>query len=133
MISDFGMNPPDIIDLSSDDETEDINGKDGKIILLSDNFRERSCETAVVQLSCREISIKQEIEERRSSNSGSCATDQGSSSSIENFLPSSSFCSPVPLCRQFWSSGDYDIGQSTLPTCQSIFFAFLFILCYHFT
>ncbi|XP_073003545.1 protein MICRORCHIDIA 6-like isoform X2 [Typha latifolia] len=96
----------DVIDISSsdDEEAKKDDVKYVKFILpLSCNNDIANGDIANNQSVCKAIVVKQELEEIGRSNSGSCVTEQGTSTS--------NFSSPVPLCRQFWKSGDYQVGQ----------------------
>lgn len=99
----------DVIDFSSDEEIEERNANDVKLILSANNLSMTSEANAV----------KQEVEERRSSNSCSCISEQGSSSANGFPSPPGSPGSPLPLCRQFWKSGDYEPGQTFAQVSQS--------------
>lgn len=105
----LGMISPDVIDLSSDEEIEEANANDVKPFSSANNL-----------LKSEEYAIKLEIEERRSSNSCSCVSEQGSSSANGVPSPPGSPGSPVPLVRQFWKSGDYEPGQAFAQVSQSI-------------
>ncbi|XP_017698570.3 protein MICRORCHIDIA 6 isoform X1 [Phoenix dactylifera] len=102
------MSFPDVIDLSSDEEIEEAHANDVKPLLSANSLSK-----------CEEYAIKQEVEERRSSNSCSCISEQGSSSANGFASPPGSPGSPVPLCRQFWKSGDYEPRQAFAQVSQS--------------
>ncbi|XP_010923147.2 protein MICRORCHIDIA 6 isoform X2 [Elaeis guineensis] len=102
------MSFPDVIDLSSDEEIEEANANDVKPFSSANRLS-----------TSEEYAIKQEVEERRSSNSCSCISEQGSSSANGFPSPPGSPGSPVPLCRQFWKSGDYEPRQAFPQVSQS--------------
>ncbi|WOL17514.1 protein MICRORCHIDIA 6 [Canna indica] len=108
-----------VIDLCSDEETEEAKTEDVKPILPL-SYKEKTCHSAGNSLThYRDCSIKQELEESRSSNSGSSITDQGSSSANLVCPNYASPASPVRLCRQFWKSGDYEVGQAISSISQN--------------
>lgn len=117
------MNCTNFIDLCSDEEFEEVDAIDVKPILpLQIDFDQTVYSAGNQRLSYRDCTIKQELDESRSSNSTSSITEQACSSAnvvCQNFDSSS-----VRLCRQFWKSGDYEVGQAISSTPQSIFYHF---------
>ncbi|CAL9074030.1 unnamed protein product [Musa acuminata var. zebrina] len=114
------MNCSNFIDLCSDEESEEADVKDVKPILsLCVHQDKEGYSAANDQAYYKDCTIKQELEESRSPNSGSSITDQGSSST-NGIVPK--FASPSPrvrLCWQFWKSGDYEVGQAISPISET--------------
>ncbi|XP_042382177.1 uncharacterized protein LOC121974947 isoform X2 [Zingiber officinale] len=114
------MNYTNFIDLSCDEESEQTYFEDVKPIFpLQISSGKSGCSTVNDQSLHRGVSLKQELEESRSSTSGSSITDQGGPSANMISLNFASPSSPVPLCRQFWKSGDYEVGQAISSTSES--------------
>lgn len=117
----IGMNCSNFIDLCSDEESEEADVKDVKPILsLCVRQDKEGCSAANDQAYYKDCTIKQELEESRSPNSGSSITDQGSSSTNGIVPKFASPSPPVRLCWQFWKSGDYEVGQAISPISESI-------------
>ncbi|KAG6510237.1 hypothetical protein ZIOFF_028246 [Zingiber officinale] len=113
------MNYTNFIDLSCDEESEQTYFEDVKPIFpLQISSGKSGCSTVNDQSLHRGVSLKQELEESRSSTSGSSITDQGGPSANMISLNFASPSSPVPLCRQFWKSGDYEVGQAISSTSE---------------
>lgn len=114
------MNYTNFIDLSSDEESEQTDFEDVKPFFpLQISHGKSGCSTVNDQSLYRGGSLKQELEESRSSTSGSSLTDQGGPSTNMISLNFASPSSPVPLCRQFWKSGDYEVGQAISSTSEN--------------
>ncbi|CAL9152562.1 unnamed protein product [Musa hybrid cultivar] len=116
----IGMNCSNFIDLCSDEESEEADVKDVKPILsLCVHQDKEGYSAANDQAYYKDCTIKQELEESRSPNSGSSITDQGSSSTIGIVPKFASPSPPVRLCWQFWKSGDYEVGQAISPISET--------------
>ncbi|XP_042376026.1 protein MICRORCHIDIA 6 isoform X1 [Zingiber officinale] len=114
------MNYTNFIDLSCDEESEQTYFEDVKPIFpLQISSGKSGCSTVNDQSLHRGVSLKQELEESRSSTSGSSIIDQGGPSANMISLNFASPSSPVPLCRQFWKSGDYEVGQAISSTSEN--------------
>lgn len=103
------MNTPDIIDLSSDEETEALCVKDIKPHLLS-------------VIGCETTNEKNDVPQ------GSCGIKQEKLYSEELLHTSSAHndCS-LPF-RQFWRSGEYETGKDLGPSSlsiQSLYFTYM--------
>ncbi|RRT65063.1 hypothetical protein B296_00041351, partial [Ensete ventricosum] len=120
------------INLCSDEESEEADVKDVKPILpLCVRPDKEGNSAANDQAYYKDCTIKQELEESRSPNSGSSITDQGSSST-NGIVPN--FASPSPPVRlgwQFWKSGDYEVGQAISPISESIILPIILICANH--
>ncbi|KAK8465788.1 hypothetical protein PHAVU_009G176500 [Phaseolus vulgaris] len=108
------MGPTEIVDLSSDDESETVCLK---AVKLEGDF--------VMDKKCQSHTTGQDSEENLSSNgpstghSNSSVLEQGPSPVDDTCI---SYVSPIgaaPLCRQFWKAGNYDDGIGSKVTVQS--------------
>lgn len=123
------MSSLDFVDLCSDDDIEESNGK----VLRKEPdsvagkfFLKRKHKTKKSQLlKSKKQFTRQESVVDRSSNayspgqSNSIVLDQGSSPVDESSLSSASHICPAPICRQFWKAGDYESGQGSKAATQS--------------
>ncbi|KAK7354033.1 hypothetical protein VNO80_19489 [Phaseolus coccineus] len=110
-ISGIIMGPTEIVDLSSDDESETVCLK---AVKLEGDFKR-----------CQSHTTGQDSEENLSSNgpstghSNSSVLEQGPSPVDDTGI---SYVSPIgaaPLCRQFWKAGNYDDGIGSKVTVQN--------------
>ncbi|KAK8465787.1 hypothetical protein PHAVU_009G176500 [Phaseolus vulgaris] len=108
------MGPTEIVDLSSDDESETVCLK---AVKLEGDF--------VMDKKCQSHTTGQDSEENLSSNgpstghSNSSVLEQGPSPVDDTCI---SYVSPIgaaPLCRQFWKAGNYDDGIGSKVTVQN--------------
>ncbi|ONK69728.1 uncharacterized protein A4U43_C05F26100 [Asparagus officinalis] len=120
------MSFPEFIDISSDEEDEEMGVKDVKPILPSDTIQgNANCEVVHNQLDHEEFYVKQILQAQINSNEvngisyGSYIADQERNPTDQLCLASSSPGSSVALCRQFWKSGDYKVGQTRAPVHQN--------------
>ena len=123
------MSTIDIVDLSSDDESEDLNVKAVKMEpgIVGGRVQQKEIKPQLVKHQTSKTQYRrQESEENRSSNalstgqSNSSILDQGQSPLDDTSLSSSSPICPAPLCRQFWKAGSYDDGLGSKVSIQSI-------------
>ncbi|XP_024030527.1 protein MICRORCHIDIA 6 isoform X2 [Morus notabilis] len=108
----------DVVDLSSDDELEELDVKAVKLEPDSIGSMTQQKANSKVQLAknqiSKTISTRQDYQENRSLNasstahSSSCVLDQVQSTMDDASLSSTLFASPAPLCRHFWKAGNYD-------------------------
>jgi len=110
----INMGPAEIVDLSSDDESETVGLKAVK--LEGDFVKDKRYQSHITG---------QDSEENLSSNgpstghSNSSVLEQGPSPVDDTGI---SYVSPIgaaPLCRQFWKAGNYDDGIGSKVTVQS--------------
>ncbi|KAL4634060.1 hypothetical protein ACB092_04G170100 [Castanea dentata] len=122
------MSTIDIVDLSSDDESEDLNVKAVKLEpgIVGGRVQQKEIKPQLVKhQTSRTQYRRQESEENRSSNalstgqSNSSILDQGQSPLDDTSLSSSSPICPAPLCRQFWKAGSYDDGLGSKVSIQN--------------
>ncbi|KAK9995747.1 hypothetical protein SO802_020433 [Lithocarpus litseifolius] len=122
------MSTIDIVDLSSDDESEDLNVKAVKLEpgIVGGRVQQKEIKPQLVKLQTSKTQYRrQESEENRSSNalstgqSNSSILDQGQSPLDDTSLSSSSPICPAPLCRQFWKAGSYDDGLGSKVSIQN--------------
>lgn len=124
------MSFPDIIDVSSDEETDAREIKDIKPIISACVAWENTDYTvAEGQLYVEGNYVKQSIQEQINQINRSIVTSvsydsypvDGGISPIDGFCPASTaHNAPVPLCRHFWKSADYEDGHTRSSTSQSI-------------
>ncbi|KAM4115270.1 hypothetical protein ACJW30_04G136000 [Castanea mollissima] len=123
------MSTIDIVDLSSDDESEDLNVKAVKLEpgIVGGRVQQKEIKPQLVKhQTSRTQYRRQESEENRSSNalstgqSNSSILDQGQSPLDDTSLSSSSPICPAPLCRQFWKAGSYDDGLGSKVSIQTV-------------
>lgn len=94
------MGTPEVIDLSSDEETD----------------------LARVTVKQEKVFVKHEFEEKIHTNlvngvqQSICMTDQASLYANRFSRGSASSGSSIPICRQFWKSGDYEVRQALRPS-----------------
>ncbi|XP_030938070.1 protein MICRORCHIDIA 6 [Quercus lobata] len=122
------MSTIDIVDLSSDDESEDLNVKAVKLEpgIVGGRVQQKEIKPQLVKHQTSKTQYRrQESEENRSSNalstgqSNSSILDQGQSPIDDTSLSSSSPICPAPLCRQFWKAGSYDDGLGSKVSIQN--------------
>ncbi|KAK4568660.1 hypothetical protein RGQ29_004169 [Quercus rubra] len=122
------MSTTDIVDLSSDDESEDLNVKAVKMEpgIVGGRVQQKEIKPQLVKHQTSKTQYRrQESEENRSSNalstgqSNSSILDQGQSPLDDTSLSSSSPICPAPLCRQFWKAGSYDDGLGSKVSIQN--------------
>ncbi|MQL80396.1 hypothetical protein Taro_012842 [Colocasia esculenta] len=126
------MSLPEIIDLCSDDEGERIGVNYAKSNLSSSTFRDKgSCRIVNVKQSDVQL-IKPEPVENNSPTAanfvpfGLMTDNSGNLLSTLCPSPASAECF-VPLCRQFWKAGDYEIGRKCNPAYQGLHHAFVML------
>lgn len=120
----------DVVDLSSDDELEELDVKAVKLEPDSIGSMTQQKTNSKVQLAKNQISkivsTRQDYQENRSLNassiahSSSCVLDQVQSTMDDANLSSTLFASPAPLCRHFWKAGNYDDRLASKVAHQSI-------------
>lgn len=122
------MSTLDIVDLSSDDESEDLNVKAVKLEpgIVGSRVQQKEIKPQLLKHQTSKTQYRrQESEENRSSNalstgqSNSSILDQGQSPLDDTSLSSSSPICPAPLCRQFWKAGSYDDGLASKVSIQN--------------
>lgn len=122
------MSTLDIVDLSSDDESEDLNVKAVKLEpgIVGGRVQQKEIKPQLLKHQTSKTQYRrQESEENRSSNalstgqSNSSILDQGQSPLDDTSLSSSSPICPAPLCRQFWKAGSYDDGLASKVSIQN--------------
>lgn len=122
------MSTIDIVDLSSDDESEDLNVKAVKLEpgIVGGRVQQKEIKPQLLKHQTSKTQYRrQESEENRSSNalstgqSNSSILDQGQSPLDDTSLSSSSPICPAPLCRQFWKAGSYDDGLASKVSIQN--------------
>lgn len=122
------MSTIDIVDLSSDEESEDLNVKAVKLEpgIVGGRVQQKEIKPQLVKHQTSKTQYRrQESEENRSSNalstgqSNSSILDQGQSPIDDTSLSSSSPICPAPLCRQFWKAGSYDDGLGSKVSIQN--------------
>ncbi|TKY73522.1 MORC family CW-type zinc finger protein 3 [Spatholobus suberectus] len=124
------MGPTEIVDLSSDDESEKVGFKDVKLeddfVMDAKQYNEPDKgQLAKHKRSRSHTTTGQDSEENISSNgpstghSNSSVLEQGPSPIDDTGI---SYVSPIgaaPLCRQFWKAGNYDDGPGSKVTVQN--------------
>lgn len=124
------MSFPDLVDLCSDDEIGESDLKPVKqeqdSVLSTIQGKEISKAKQIQQRKSIIHSTRQESEESGCSStlnagqSSSCVLDQGGSPTDGSSFSSASPGRSVPLCRQFWKAGDYEIRQASKAALQSM-------------
>lgn len=119
------MSFPDFIDISSDEETEAKEAKDVKPMLLSHVIDDNTYnEAAQSQPNLEEYYVKQSLRGQINHTivSGisydSYLADRGRSFADGLYPVPTSNDAHVPLCRQFWKSGEYETGRSLAQVSQ---------------